>query len=385
MTDREWKHLIIDHKRAVSDISQFTSSAASVSCVDTDHGTIYCTYLASRKNYGETRDSVILAKIPVEQPEKTETIPVIEKGAVIDGVPYNEFLDCNAYFYQTEEYETVKTHFGETGPIYRGFVRILFLCVPEDYFYTDYDIKNGTFSEFRRLKALCDGEIRPLTGSVYNGFLGSRGLSGFNNSKDAGENLILTDKFRLAPDGYRYSFLTAAGTQPVFTRIKDGSDVVEFLGYIPVEGEYETQSALLDGIYYAIVRGVREEENFWTSEDMGKTWKPGSRIEFNTTRPQCLSYFGKVLVAVSVCGVEPNLVRDGRNNMKLLCGEGPDLSTYEEIFFISDPRGIVYYDMVDYNGEIYVIFSDGSLHLDKNPQAKDALFIAKIGDLRYTD
>ena len=385
MTNREWEQKILWNRKAVSDISQFTASAASESCIDPDRAVIYSTYLASRKNYGETRDSVILAKIPVGQPEKTETIPVIEKGTVIDGVTYNEFLDCNAYFYQTEEYETVKTHFGETGNIYRGFVRILFLAVPEDYFYTDYDIKNGTFTPYRRLRALVDGEETVLTGTAYQTYLRNHGLSGYGNSGDPGENVILTDKVRLAPDGYRYTFITAKGTQPVFARIRDGSDRVEMIGHIPVEGEYETQSALLNGTYYAIVRGVAEGENFWTSEDMGRTWKPGCRYEFNVTRPQCLEYFGKVLVAVSVCGILPNLVRDGRNNLRLLYGEGPDLSTYEEIFTIQDARGIVYYDIVNYKGDLYVIWSDGSLQIDKNPQAKDALFMARIGDLRFIE
>ena len=92
---------------------------------------------------------------------------------------------------------------------------------------------------------------------------------------------------------------------------------------------------------------------------------------------------GKLLVAYSVCGVEPNLVRDGRNNCRLVMGEGPDLSGYKEIFFVADPRGMVYYDIVDYNKDLYAIWSDASLHLDKNPQAKDVLHMAKIGDLRF--
>lgn len=388
MTNKEWRYQLFANKRTVSDSSRFTASSASESCADTDHGVIWSTYLASEQNYGETRDSVILARIPVTQPEKTQTIDVVKKGVVIDGTTYNEFLDCNAYLWHSEEYKTVKTHFGETGPVYHAFVRVIFLACPEDYFYTDYDTEAGTFTPIRRLQIRFDGKTQPLTGTAYVEYMKSRNLSGQHGSGDAGESVILTDKLRLLPDGYRYTFATANGTQPVFLRVKDHDDTFEVLGHIPVEGEYETQSAYLNGKFYAIVRSVSAEAeygaaNFWTSEDNGKTWLPGCRVEFAGTRPQCLPYDGKLLVAYSVCGVEPNLVRDGRNNCRLVMGEGPDLSEYKEIFFVADPRGMVYYDIVDYNKDLYAIWSDASLHLDKNPQAKDVLYMAKIGDLRF--
>ena len=67
--------------------------------------------------------------------------------------------------------------------------------------------------------------------------------------------------------------------------------------------------------------------------------------------------------------------------MILLCGEGDQLSNYEKVFQVIDPFGIVYYDIVDYKGLLHVIWSSADLYLDRNPQAKDLLWFARIGML----
>ena len=125
-TNEEWTERILGRRTAVSDTVQFTASSAPESCIDPDHGMIYTTYLASRENYGESRNIVALARIPVCQPERTKTWVVAESGMEIDGKKYGEFLDNNCYYFQTnEEAATVVTHFGQTGTLYRGYVRVL--------------------------------------------------------------------------------------------------------------------------------------------------------------------------------------------------------------------------------------------------------------------
>jgi hypothetical protein len=100
-----------------------------------------------------------------------------------------------------------------------------------------------------------------------------------------------------------------------------------------------------------------------------------------------MPYMGKVLIAISEKGILPNYVRDGRNNMKLLIGEGEDLSKYKEIFQITDPYGIVYYDIIDYKDVLYMLWSNADLYIEDipsyadRPAAKDLLYYAKIGNL----
>lgn len=382
-TNEEWTERILGRRTCVSDTVQFTASSAPESCIDPDHGMIYSTYLASRQNYGESRNIVALARIPVCQPERFTTWVVAESGMEIAGKKYGEFLDCNAYYYQTsEEAATVVTHFGQTGTLYRGYVRVMFLSYGEEYFYTDFDIQNETFSEIRPLRVLFHGEEKPLTGALYAEILRDFGFTDFDLYKEKWEHVILTDKFRLHTDGYRYSMMTAGQAQPVCVRIADGSDVLEIRGAIPKLGQYETQSAILNctAVMAALVRGA-EGDNYYLSDDLGLSWRPAGRVEFNTTRPQLLPYKGKLLRGISIVGVLPNRVRDGRNNLILSFAARPELDAYEDIFFIQDPYGIVYYDIIDYKDALYMIWSSGDLYIDKNPQAKDLLWFAKIGDL----
>ncbi len=381
-TNEEWTERILGRRTCVSDTVAFTASSAPESCIDPDHGMIYSTYLASRQNYGESRNIVALARIPVCQPERFTTWVVAESGMEIAGKKYGEFLDCNAYYYQTsEEAATVVTHFGQTGTLYRGYVRVLFLSYGEEYFYTDFDIQNETFSEIRPLRVLFHGGEKPLTGALYARILRDFGFTDFDLYKEKWEHVILTDKFRLHTDGYRYSMMTAGQAQPVCVRIAEGSDVLEIRGAIPKLGQYETQSAIhADGTMAALVRGA-EGDNYYLSEDLGLSWRPAGRVEFNTTRPQLLPYKGKLLRGISVVGILPNRVRDGRNNLILSFAARPELDAYEDIFFIQDPYGIVYYDIIDYKDTLYMIWSSGDLYIDKNPQAKDLLWFAKIGDL----
>ena len=192
---------------AVGDTVQFTASSAPESCIDPDHGMIYSTYLASRQNYGESRNIVALARIPVCQPERFTTWVVAESGMEIAGKKYGEFLDCNAYYYQTnEEAATVVTHFGQTGTLYRGYVRVMFLSYGEEYFYTDFDIQNETFSEIRPLRVLFHGEEKPLTGTLYAEILRDFGFTDFDLYKEKWEHVILTDKFRLHTFTYAPEF-----------------------------------------------------------------------------------------------------------------------------------------------------------------------------------
>ena len=390
-TNEEWTERILGRRTAVSDTVQFTASSAPESCIDPDHGMIYTTYLASRQNYGESRNIVALARIPVCQPERFKTWVVAESGMEIDGKKYGEFLDNNCYYYQTnEEAATVVTHFGQTGTLYRGYVRVLFLSYGEEYFYTDYDIQLDKFSAIKPLRILYHGEAVPLTGQVYAGILRDFGFTDFDLYKERWEHVILTDKFRLHSDGYRYSMMTAGQAQPVCVRIRDDSDILEIRGAIPKVGQYETQSAILsvpgeDGareaaVMAALIRGA-EADNYYLSEDLGLTWKPAGRIEFNTTRPQLLPYKGKLLRGISIVGVLPNRVRDGRNNLILSVAARPELDAYEDIFFIQDAYGIVYYDILDYKDTLYMLWSSADLYVDKNPQAKDLIWFAKIGDL----
>lgn len=364
MTNREWEHKILDFKTAVSDTIQFTCGSASLSCFDPARGMIYSVYHTSRNSYGESREVFALALIPVCQPHRTETIIIGEHGMVEDGVTYTEIIDGNCIFLD-------------------GKVRIYFLSGGCQYYYRDFDPKTKTFSKSLPVQCSFDGVTLPLHRDAVARYLNSRGCTGWE-FHDPHEQIINTGKMYYH-DGWWYGCITSYWCQSIVYRSKDGT-CFEFVGHVPKVAQYETQTAIVGGKMYALLRGA-VGDNFYVSDDLGKTFRPCGRIEFNTTRPQMMPYMGKLLIAVSEKGILPNYVRDGRNDMKLLIGEGEDLSRYREIFHIVDPYGIVYYDIIDYKGVLYMLWSNADLYIEDiphyadRPAAKDLLYYAKIGNL----
>jgi len=381
MTNEEWTHLLLEHRTAVSDTVTFTHSEAPNSCFDPDRGMFYTVYCASRRNYGEAHDIIALCITPVCQPHKAVTKIIAERGVPPIGDTGRQMLiNPTCYYYNTNEVLChAGTHFGQSADIMRGFVRITFSILGDASYYTDYDIVNGVFSEIKPLRIMFHGEPVHFTGDVFRTYLEEQNFHDFN-AEEHDENLILSDKFRLQPDGYRYALATAAWAWPAVVRVKDGSDVLEFVGAIPQAAQYEAQSAVVNGVMYAILRGAKTDD-FFLSEDMGRTWQPVGRIDFNTTRPQLCPYKDKLLIAVSKKNVLPNRVRDGRNNILLLCGEGKDLSKYRRIFQVTDPLGIVYYDLQNYKDNLFLFWSSAALYVDRNPQAKDLLWYARLGEI----
>ena len=364
MTNREWAHRILDFKTAVSDTVNFTCGSASLSCFDPARGKIYTVYHASRTKYGEARDVFVLAIIPVCQPHRTENIVIVEHEVPIDGVIYTNIIDGNCIFLD-------------------GKVRIYFLSGGNRYFYVDFFPDTRTFSKILPVQCSFDGVTRELTDDAVAEYLNSRHLTGWA-FHDPHEHIINTGKMYFHR-GYWYGCMTSYWCQPVIYRSADGS-CFEFVGHIEKVAQYETQTAIVEDTMYALLRGA-EGDNFYVSYDLGRSFQPCGRLEFNTTRPQLLPYMGKLLIAISEKGILPNLVRDGRNNMKLLIGLGEDLGSYKELFQITDPYGIVYYDIINYKGVLYMIWSNADLYIEDippyadRPAAKDLLYYAKNGNL----
>ncbi len=370
---------VLESKVAVSDTARFTSSSASISCFDPDHGMIYSVYHASRRNYGEARDVLALAEIPVAQPHRARTHIIVESGDTVDGELYQDMIDGNILFLRDPETSWVaKTHFHETAVIQKGFVRVLFLNRGDRYCYVDFDPETRRFSPIRPVRCLLDGEEMALDDRAYRLCLERRGMRGFDLGYEPTERLIATTKMPFR-DGWYYGFITAGRAQPAAYRTRDGR-VLEFLGCIDKLGRYETQAAIVSGRLVALIRGA-EGDNLYASDDMGRVFRPLGRLDFHDTRPQLMEYHGKLLAAVSSAGVKPNLARDGRNNMRLLLGSGDSAGDFRELLFLRDIRGLVYYDLIDYKDTLYMIWSNGNLYIDKNPQAKDLLYFARIGDL----
>lgn len=365
-TNEEWRHIIIDHRVCVSDTENLTSSSAPISCFDGERGMLYTPYHAGRRSYGEQFSTMMLMKMPLMQPHCAKNIILIDSGDVIDGVKYVNPVDASSVFLD-------------------GKVRIYFLANSKNYYYFDFDPETDTMSKINHVMCRFEdgGASVPLTAEAVREYLVSKGMEGFNLDFDYRENIINVAKPCFLEGAY-YGCITSGQSQPIIWKCTDGK-TFDFQGIIPKIASYECQIAICGGDMYALLRAA-EDCNYYVSHDLGRTFlETPTRVPLVETRPQMLSYKGKILMAYSAYDCYPNLLKRFRNNIRLMLGEGEDFATYKEIFHVIDKYGIVYYDIINYKDELFMIWSNSELYPDKVHgeaiRGKDALYYARLGDL----
>ena len=346
----------------VSDTNRFTCASAPISCYDAASRTIFAPYHTSRTGYGEQKSVLALATIPVDSPAAAHSVVLLERGVAKDGVTFDSIIDASAI-------------------MVGGKVRVFFLADAVRYLRLDYDPKTGSAGGVSpvmcRLSA--DAPARALDESALAAFLEMRGCAGFDLKKDSGEHLICTAKPSWEGTAF-YGTVTSGLSQPVVFRCADGA-TFDFLGVVPALARYECQVAVLGGRLYALLRGAAAED-FFVSGDGGRTFAPAGRIGLAETRPQLMAYRGRLLIGYSRNGERPNRIRDGRNNVHALVGEGGDLSAYREVLHRIEPMGFVYYDFVDTGDGLSVIWSDSGRFPDRPVwgclQGKDRLLHSRL-------
>lgn len=365
-TNEEWRHIIIDHRVCVSDTVNLTSSSAPISCFDPERGMLYTVYHAGRDTYGEQFTTMMLMKMPIMQPHRAENFVLLESGDEMDGTIYINPVDASTVFLS-------------------GKIRVYFLANASNYYYLDFDPKTNAVSEIRPVMCTFDDAHTPvpLTKDAVSAYLTKNGMQGFNLEFDPRENIINVAKPCLW-DGAYYGCITSGCSQPIIWKCTDGI-TFEFQGIIPKIASYECQIAICEGDMYALLRAA-EDCNYYVSHDLGKTFfETPTRVPLVETRPQMLAYNGHVLMAYSAFGFKPNLLKRDRNNVRLLLGRGGDVSKYKEIFTVVDKYGIVYYDIINYKGELFMLWSNSELYPEKKHgeaiRGKDALYYARLGDL----
>ena len=349
-------------KVVVSDIEKFTSSSAPISCYDSRRKTIYTPYHAAYSGFGEQASVFALSEIPIPNVASARNYVLLESDVEFRGQKYNWPVDASSI-------------------LFNGLVRVFFLADADRYLYFDWSQdEHRIVSEISPVQCrIGDAPPVPLTKDVFESYLVSKGYTGYNLLGDAHEHIISVAKPSWDGSVF-YGAITSSLAQPVLFRCADGM-TFEFLSSIPSLAKYECQVAALNGRIYAIIRGA-EGDNFWVANVDDWQFRPCGRLPMAETRPQLMAYDSKILLAYSQDDVLPNKIRNGRNNVIMLYGEGDDLSQYKEIFRAIDEMGIVYYDIVNCDGELYVIWSNSERFPDKKVwgflHGKDTLYCSKL-------
>lgn len=347
----------LSRRLAVSDIQRFTSASNPVSCLDLEKRMVYSPYHASRTGYGEQASVFALAEIPVDAPGSAQNYILLESDVEFQGRKYNWPVDSFAI-------------------LHNGLVRIFFLADATCYYYLDWSPEeHRIIGAIRPVMCIAGKKSVPLTASVVEEYLKEHGCTGYRLGRDPRENIIATAKPAWG-GAHFYGMLTSGMSQPILFRCKD-AETFEFLSIIPTVCQYECQVALHRGKIYAIVRGV-PGDNFYVADVGNWRFRPCGRLPMAETRAQLMTWRDRILIGYSQNGIQPNRIRDGRNNLIILIGEGEDLGNYREVFRAVDELGIVSFDIIDCDGDLFAIWSNSERFPDKprwnGLHGKDALF-----------
>lgn len=346
----------------VSDTNRFTCGSGSVACLSPDATRIFAPYLASTTGFGECHDIAALADIPIDRPSNAVSHVICKIGDTVCGTKVKSVLSYGSF-------------------LWKGNVRVYLDVNQERFVFRDWNPQTrriageGVFSG--RWGGMSKAE--PLSPQLFSRYLGEKGFAGFNPCREHGDRCIFQSKPQWRGDAF-YGFLTSSCSQPILFLCRDGA-TFEFVGAVPAICEYECQLAIHKGLFYAVMRGAKGD-NFWTSSDGGVTWKACGRVPDGLQRQQMMVWRNKVLIGYSAPDEKPSKVRNGRNNLHLLWGEGADLSAYREIYHARDPIGIVYPDLVNVNGTLHLLWSNSArfpTHVKWGAvQGKDQILHAKL-------
>ena len=354
---------VFHDKVQVSDIERFTSSSAPISCFDPVRKRMFTPYHASYSGYGEQASVFALAAIPVPAVNRASSSILLESDVPFQGKSYNWPIDAFSI-------------------LFNGRPRIFFLAGADYYYCFDWspeksEIKDGIHPVLCKMDE--KSQPQPLTTEAVEAYLKAHGCTGYNLLGDSKEHIICTAK----PSWYGsdfYGMITSFLSPPILFRCRDDM-TFEFCGIVPALAKYECQTAVLNGKIHALLRGASGDE-FWTAEEGEWQFRPCGRLGMSETRPQLMRYDDSLLLAYSRNGILPNRIRDGRNNITILAGNSEKLSEYETVFQATDEMGIVYYDIVNCSGDLYMIWSNSERFPDKIVrgvlQGKDTLYCSLL-------
>ena len=346
----------------VSDTNRFTCGSAPCVTVSEDGRTFYTPFLTSTTGFGECHDIAAVAEFPVANPKAAKSHVICRIGEQFCGLTVSSVLSFVSFPWQGNVRVTLDINYGVCG-------------------WRDWDPRTKKVVGEGRYKCRFAPGAKPefITPEALTRYLNERGFTGHNVYRERGDRLLCGTKPCWDGKAF-YGFATSSCSQPVLYRCEDG-ETLDFLGVVPEICEYECQVTKLNGVLYAYMRGSTND-NFFVSRDGGRTFSPSGRLPDGKQRPQLQTWRGKVLLSYSAPDEKPNGVRNGRNNLHMLWGEGGDLSKYREILHAIDPLGIVYYDIVDLNGELHILWSNAERfpnHVKWGAvQGKDQILFARL-------
>lgn len=348
---------ILKSKICVSDSLHFTCASAPETVVDEAKGIVYCTYLASRQNYGEQRDIVALSVIPIANPQQAQHYIVAENGVSIGSVEI------------TDPFEPNIMKIGDN---------IIILFKNDDKYYARFfDTTTNEFGNFIDCSLIYNSTAVHITDSNV-----ITAITSYGGTADGW--CILTGKIVKHGTVY-YSTLTCSTGNPLVIRSTNGY-TWDVMGMLPTSAYYEAQLAFIGERMVVILRSTTNP-NVYYSDDYGATFTSVGYTPVQNTRPQIISYGNKLVYSIpNTYDETPYFAPQGRMGVNIVVADdSSNPAGIEPYVVINSHYGVVYPSLFVLNSIVYAIFSTGEFFSEKvasrGAMGKDALFMVRIGKI----
>ena len=359
---------INNFKKQISDGFLNAASAAHFSINKKGLGVV--SYLGGiGSNFGESPGRIMLSVFPITQPTQAKHY-LIKEGEMA--------FESNSMLLSDD---VVRVNY-----FLKGYD---FVNVKQNKF-RDFTISTQTLGDEQQAKISYNGTQYDLNNESISTILSMVGIS-------ANYNWGVIDVCRpVLKDGFKYKALCSVSMpnfnpQPiVFVRSNDNFATMEYVGVLNVPCMYECQIEYDSSlgrwhILYRTTSGI----SYVNTADFS-TFSAEQVISSSiTSRPWIIPYKGSFLIVTNkttnVSGVAGSVPVNPRSRIVGQILNPANVNLSQVVFDISSRYGIVYPSLVNRNGELHMVFSDGSSEIEFSNnggnQCKDAIFYYKIGEL----
>lgn len=323
-------------------LNEMAANAVEV-VVDDNTGIAYAVYLSSETSIGESSELVRLAKFNIMQPTNVQWVTVFDKEADFSGHILSE---CNILELDSST------------------VRVFAIDrVTHTYYYKDVDKKSLNVGAIKEVKIKFDESSNPVSLSLenVNTFIASRNVS-MKSLNMITEIIKVGDFF--------YSIICGHVADCfLFVKSKNG-EIWTCQSLVCHKVNFEAMLTYHNSKFWVMCRNGSETETTETQQNLlysedGTNWTEiNLALTTSDTRPYLFNYQGDLYLAYSSPMPDSfSTVRPWRCNIhigKIVSSNG--VETFEEVIYKESKLGIVYYSLLDWYGNMIMLYSAGELH-----------------------
>ena len=328
----------------ISDGLSLTSASAPQIGFDESASLVGIASQAAWLQYGESYQQIRLDIFQISQPTNVRHVVVAKQGESLGGEEtFSQSTEVNVLSLGNRVWRTMFQHKG-------------------GWWYRDYHFDTDTLDDAVEMK-FKDGESEPVSVTINTrkSYMSSKGY----DESDVNTNIMTSSYYRDNGTKRVYGCWTGYNAHAILFYSDDNLATIVPFAIYPNTVQYEASIAYTGNRLHIITRG---KNSIGYSDDNGQNWEI-TPITGDNNRPRLYNYNGKIIWLYGVSG-----------RSRIIARYGDDFNTAETLFDLTSYWGCVYPSLLVWGGDMYMAYSDRSLHLDDD-WAKDAIKYMYVGKI----